>query len=71
MTKTLAQRRAQTKYQREKLATVTGSFKKEFVAEFKMACEKLNISQNSVFREAMIKTINEVKRGAENGKIER
>lgn len=46
---------------KENLGSVTGKYKKDFVAQFKEACKKLNITQSDVIREAMIETINKSK----------
>ena len=52
----------QNSWIKENNATVKASFKKEFVLEFKKACNKLGKSQSSVIREAMEKTIEESKK---------
>ena len=51
----------QNSWIKEHNAPVTASFKKEFVLEFKKACNKLGKSQSSVIREAMEKIIEEAK----------
>ena len=51
----------QVKYQnqwiKDNMSTVRGSYRKEFVIEFKDACKKLGISQSEVIRKAMEQTI--------------
>lgn len=55
----------QLKYQEEwkkrNMLKVTASYKKDFVEEFRAACETLGIKQSEVFRAAMIETINKAK----------
>ena len=51
----------QVKYQnqwiKDNMSTVRGSYRNEFVIEFKDACKKLGISQSEVIRKAMEQTI--------------
>ena len=44
-------------WNKEHMMTVRAAYSSGFVKEFKEACTILNISQSSVFREAMIQTI--------------
>lgn len=54
--------RPQEKYDKKNMAFVNAKYKKEFVYEFKEACKTLGITQSEVFREAMIETIEKVKK---------
>lgn len=45
------------KYHKENMASITGKFQKNFVYDFKDSCKRLNISQASVYRDAMQKVI--------------
>lgn len=51
----------QVKYQnqwiKDNMSTVRGTYRNEFVIEFKDACKKLGISQSEVIRKAMEQTI--------------
>lgn len=51
----------QIKYQnvwkKQNMKQVGGSYKNEFVEEFKAACKKLGVSQSEVIRAAMEETI--------------
>ncbi len=44
-------------WQKEKMSAITVKYKKEFVTEFKKACQVLGISQSDVIRQAMTQTI--------------
>ncbi len=46
---------------KENMASISGRYKKEFVEEFKNACNKLGIKQSDVFRKAMEETIEKAK----------
>lgn len=61
MKKEFDQIQYQNSWIKENNATVKASFKKEFVLEFKEACNKLGKSQSSVIKEAMEKIIEEAK----------
>ncbi|MFV0552990.1 MAG: hypothetical protein ACK5L6_13870 [Anaerorhabdus sp.] len=52
----------QAAWDKENMARITGKYKKDFVEDFKNACQKLGISQSDVFRDAMIKTIDKAKK---------
>lgn len=43
----------QRQWDKEKSGRVTGKYSKEFVEEFKAACNTLGIKQSQVFRKAM------------------
>ena len=45
------------KWKKENMATVVGTYKKEFVKEFKEACKELGITQSEVIKKAMEETI--------------
>ena len=51
----------QVKYQnqwiKENMKTVRGTYRNEFVDEFREACKKLGVSQSEVIRAAMEETI--------------
>lgn len=47
----------QAKFQKEKMSVVKGSYKNDFVDEFKNACSDLNKTQSDVIRKAMEETI--------------
>ena len=53
----------QVKYQnqwiKENMKTVRGTYRNEFVDEFRDACKKLGVSQSEVIRKAMEQTIKE------------
>ena len=53
----------QVKYQnqwiKENMKTVRGTYRNEFVDEFREACKKLGVSQSEVIRKAMEQTIKE------------
>lgn len=53
--------RPQDRYDKKSMATINTKYRKEFVEEFKEACNYLNKSQSEIIREAMIKTIDEAK----------
>ncbi len=44
-------------WKKENMATISARYKKEFVTEFKQACQVLGISQSNVIRQAMAQTI--------------
>lgn len=48
-------------WKKEKMGSVVGTYKKDFVLEFKDACKKLGITQSEVIRKAMIATIEKAK----------
>lgn len=45
------------KWKKENMSCISAKYKKEFVLEFKEACNKLGIKQSDVFRKAMQNTI--------------
>lgn len=49
-------------WRKENMKTVRGTYKNEFVNEFKEACKKLGITQSDVIREAMEMTIQKAKK---------
>lgn len=49
-------------WKKENMATISARYKKEFVTEFKQACQVLGISQSDVVRKAMIQTIEEAQK---------
>lgn len=51
-------------WDKDNLTQVHVAYRKEFVAEFKEACKKLNISQSEVIRKAMEEVINKSKEEA-------
>jgi len=48
-------------WKKENMKKVTCSYKKDFVEDFRSACEKLGIKQSDVVREAMINIIEKAK----------
>ena len=58
----------QVKYQNQwikaNMKTVRGTYRNEFVDQFKAACKKLGVSQSEIFRKAM----EEIIKKAESGK---
>lgn len=48
-------------WDKKNMKFVRGKYKKEFVDEFKAACDKLGITQSEVFRFAMQQTIDKAK----------
>jgi hypothetical protein len=48
-------------WKKQNMKTITGTYKKEFVEEFKEACKKLGLTQSAVFRKAMEEVIEEAK----------
>ena len=48
-------------WRKENMKTVRGTFKNDFVDQFKKACEILGITQSDVIREAMNNTIEKAK----------
>ncbi len=57
--------KAQEKYQKEKMGTVLVKYRKDFVDEFKEACNTLGVSQSAIVREAMEATIERAKKSTE------
>lgn len=51
----------QDRYQKEKMLFVIAKYKKEFVNEFKAACDYLGYTQSEVIKKAMYKTLEEMK----------
>lgn len=49
-------------WRKENMKVVRGTYKNEFVDEFKEACKKLGITQSEVIRQAMEKTIQKAKK---------
>lgn len=49
-------------WKKENMATISARYKKEFVTEFKKACQVLGISQSDVIRKAMIQTIEQAQK---------
>ncbi|WP_105303089.1 hypothetical protein [Anaerolactibacter massiliensis] len=47
----------QNDWKKQNMKQVGGSYKTEFVDEFKVACKKLGVSQSEVIRAAMEETI--------------
>lgn len=47
----------QNDWKKQNMKQVGGSYKTEFVDEFKAACKKLDVSQSEVIRAAMEETI--------------
>lgn len=45
------------KWKKQNMKSINVSYKKEFVEDFKSACNKLGIKQSDVIRQAMIETI--------------
>lgn len=54
--------RPQERYDRANMAMVGAKYKKDFIAEFKVACATLGITQSEVIRKAMIETIDKAKK---------
>ena len=46
---------------KENMANISGRYKKEFVQEFRDACQKLGIKQSDVYRQAMQDIIDKAK----------
>ncbi len=55
------QQKYTNQWKKENMMTVRAAYSSGFVKEFKEACAALGVSQSSVFREAMQKTIEEAK----------
>lgn len=51
------QQKYQNEWNKKNLAYVRGQYKKEFVQEFKEACNKLDLKQSQVIRQAMEEVI--------------
>lgn len=51
----------QDKFQKENMLFVRAKYKKEFVNEFKAACDYLGYTQSEIIRKAMKATIDEAK----------
>ena len=49
-------------WKKQNMKIVSASYKADFVAEFKEACQKLGIKQSDVIRQAMIETIERAER---------
>lgn len=47
----------QNDWKKQNMRQVGGSYKNDFVSEFKAACKKLGVSQSEVIRSAMEETI--------------
>lgn len=48
-------------WSKNNMARISGSYKKEFVQEFREACHKLGIKQSDVYRQAMQDVIDRAK----------
>lgn len=48
-------------WKKDNMKRVSVAYKKDFVEEFRSACNKLRIKQSDVFRNAMIEIINKAK----------
>lgn len=49
-------------WKKQNMLKVSASYKKEFVTEFREACEKLGLKQSDVFRDAMTAIIEKAKK---------
>lgn len=48
-------------WKKQNMLRVSAAYKKEFVTEFRKACEKLGLKQSDVFRDAMTAIIEKAK----------
>ena len=48
-------------WKKQNMLRVSAAYKKEFVTEFREACEKLGLKQSDVFRDAMTAIIEKAK----------
>lgn len=56
--------KAQKKYAKSNIKKLSCSFNKDFVDEFKEACQTLGVTQSQIVREAMQNTIERAKKRA-------
>ncbi len=57
--------KAQKKYAKSNIKKLSCSFNKDFVDEFKKACQTLGVTQSQIVREAMQNTIERAKKESE------
>lgn len=57
--------KAQKKYAKSNIKKLSCSFNKDFVDEFKEACQTLGVTQSQIVREAMQNTIERAKKKSE------
>ena len=57
--------KAQKKYAKSNIKKLSCSFNKDFVDEFKEACQTLGVTQSQIVREAMQNTIERAKKESE------
>lgn len=58
---TFDQMKYMQQWQKENMASISLRYKKDFVYEFRNACQHLNISQSEVFRQTMNEVIQQYK----------